>query len=165
MSRNDEENAEEAFCESPPAVSRSNSTSTGESDSGSKLTHSVSRTRTDSGGSGTDADGELESAESSAVSFSDGGPQGDSLQAEEGTTPSMSPLVLEVPTTGKFFGRTSPAVRHLSTDTPPSPLFFPKNPFLDLGGKITKFKWTPSHINLLEELLLSISDSVENRKR
>ena len=175
MSKND---SEDAFSDMP-MVSRSDSAGSNSSskvdtaESDSKVTRSISGTHTtDSVVSGGDADSELESAESSAVSLSDGVSQ-TSFQAggegnKEVATPSLSPLAQEVIAASKLSGRNSPAtslVRHLSTDTPPSPLFLPKNPFLDLGGKITKFKWTPSHIDLLEELLISLSGSVDKWKR
>ena len=181
MSKTEEESSEDVFpgvtrsdsagsdsSSRTPVVARSKSVgATAGSDSGSKVGQSVSGAHVESvgPGGGGDVDGsELESAESSAVSLSDGAALQVSLHPEDGegglrlaATPTLSPP-----------GRSSPAsslTRHLSTDTPPSPLFQPKNPFLDLGGKMTKFKWSPSHINLLEELLISISGSIDKWKR
>ena len=84
------------------------------------------------------------------------------------TIPSSShiPLAQEH---GKLPDNLSPAVitrtRSISSEGPPSPLFIPKNPFLELAGKMPKFKWTSSHLLLLEELLVSLQEIVEKWKK
>lgn len=133
-----------------------------------------------------DMDSDLDSAESSAVSLTDvprsshhgQEPPGDPSMSQEvskdvaSSSSTISPLAQEVLVTSSGPGRSSSTpqlslsvTRSLSGDCPPSPLFVPKNPFLDLGGKITKFKWTTTHINLLEKLLVSISGILDKWKR
>lgn len=173
MSKCDDENSE-VFSDSPMEVS-SDSVAAAEFASGTRM-QSI---RTESTGSGRDMGSELDSC-GSPPAISDGepppspqtetvveGPQEVDTPDATPTSSAVSPQAQEVLTASKPTGRVSPSerpsfFRSLSiSDNPPSPLFIPKNPFLDLGGKITKFKWTVSHLDLLEELLTSMHGIVK----
>ena len=92
-----------------------------------------------------DDDNHLESAESSSVSLTDS-VGGDS--ADHNKRPSVS------------------LSRGLSSGdgNPSSPFFIPKNPFLDLVGKVPKFRWTSFHLDLLEDLLISLHELLHKKK-
>ena len=52
-----------------------------------------------------------------------------------------------------------------SIDSPQSPFFIPRNPFLSLVGKMPKFQWTVLHLNLLEGLLKSLKLIIDRWKQ
>ncbi len=91
----------------------------------------------------------LDSSESSAVSLVDSVGQQDSSPSSQGK---KSPATL---------------MRGLSSgdENPFSPFFIPKNPFLDLVGKVPRFKWTTFHLDLLEDLLVALHDMLEKLKK
>ena len=91
----------------------------------------------------------LESSESSAVSLTDSVSQQDSSPSSQ---EKRSPATL---------------MRGLSSGdgNPFSPFFIPKNPFLDLVGKVPRFKWTTFHLDLLEDLLVALHDMLEKLKK
>ena len=115
----------------------------------------------DSSSSRADMESELDSAESSMVSLTDVAEDSPKLRREFAIP--VSPLVQEMQSRGTWSGscKGSPALSHVSRQSGEGPLFSPKDPFLDLEGKIDKFKWTVSHIGLLEELLASIIEILD----
>lgn len=112
-----------------------------------------------------DTTSKLDSAECSSVSLTDS--LHDSTQLH--LTGSGSSQVSSLPEQQHSLERHSPSVlvRGLSASDggPSSPFFIPKNPFLDLVGKVPKFKWTSSHVDFLEDLFLSLYDIVDKWKR
>ena len=95
-----------------------------------------------------DDENKLESAESSAVSLIDSIGGQDRTHTDQGKA---LPIL----------------VRGLSSGdgNPSSPFFIPKNPLLDLVGKVPKFKWTSFHVDLLEDLFLSLYELLEKSKK
>ena len=51
---------------------------------------------------------------------------------------------------------TQPLSRSSSIESPTSPFFIPSNPFLSVVGRMPKFQWASSHIQLLDDLLKSL---------
>ena len=51
---------------------------------------------------------------------------------------------------------TQPLSRSSSIESPTSPFFIPSNPFLSVVGRMPKFQWSSSHIQLLDDLLKSL---------
>lgn len=51
---------------------------------------------------------------------------------------------------------TQPLSRLSSIESPTSPFFIPSNPFLSVVGRMPKFQWASSHIQLLDDLLKSL---------
>ena len=138
------------------------------SDSPTSL-HSSSPATSRLNSSSGEAEIELDSAESSDVNLTITRVDTDDTTtfSQDGlseTTPSAPPPTspgLEVHV-AKPMGSGKESLAMLHTLPPPKrsysdgPLFAPKDPFLDLQGKITRFRWTTSHVNLLEELLTSL---------
>jgi len=93
-----------------------------------------------------DDENHLESSESSNISLTDSLGGG---SAEHSKRPSVS------------------LTRGLSSSdgNPSSPFLIPKNPFLDLVGKVPKFRWTSFHLDLLEDLLVSLHDLLDKKKK
>lgn len=59
-----------------------------------------------------------------------------------------------------------PTVSSISSiDSPQSPFFIPRNPFLSLVGKMPKFQWSLLHLNLLEDLLKSLKAIIDHWKQ
>ena len=51
---------------------------------------------------------------------------------------------------------TQPLSRSSSIESPTSPFFIPSNPFLSVVGRMPKFQWSSSHVQLLDDLLKSL---------
>ena len=48
-----------------------------------------------------------------------------------------------------------------STESPTSPFFIPRNPFLHVAGRIPRFQWASVHVQLLDDLIKSLLKIVE----